>query len=98
MIPLLSAILTGYCSPEISSIMGYFKGDNLRREVTAVIGQGYNPYMPMVLFVGRRQIVQTQTRLTRVFTVCLQIVISRFEYKRKKNHPTSLKTEMDWPN
>ena len=38
---LLSAILDKCCSPEVSCIIGYFKGDNLRREVTTVIGQGY---------------------------------------------------------
>ena len=62
-----------------------------------------NPYKPSVLFMGRRQTVQTLIRrhvlrrLIRVSTVCLQNVQLKFEYKWKKYHPTILNIEMNWP-
>ena len=59
---------------------------------------GINPYKPNLLFVGHRQIVQTQIRrrstrhLIRVSGVYLQNVILRFKQKHKY-HPTPLKLE-----
>ena len=63
----------------------------------------FNPYMPSVLFVGHRQIVQTQIRchrmwrLIRVSTVFLHKFLLKLN-KNEKYHLTSLKTEMDCSN
>ena len=41
-----------------------------------------NPFKPSVLFVGQKQTVKTQMRRQiRFSTVCLQNVLSKFEYK-----------------
>ena len=50
-----------------------------------------NPYKPSVLFEGQGQTVQTQTRrrLVRVFTVCLQNILFKIEYKLKDTANTT---------
>ena len=53
----------------------------------------FNPYKPSVFFVGHRQTMQTQIRhrmmrcLIRIFTVCLQNNLSKFEKKKRKIQP-----------
>ena len=55
-----------------------------------------------ILFVGQRQMVETQIRrcktqsMIRVSTICLQNILLKFESKSKPF--ISLKTEMNWSN
>ena len=61
-----------------------------------------NPYKPTFFFVGHRQTVETQTRrhitrrLIRTSTVCLQNVLSKFEYMNKIKTTTQQRLKGKW--
>ena len=65
------------------SLQAYAK--KIKAQISFLASHVFNPYKPIVIFVGQMQTVQTQTRrrrprrLIRVSTVCLLNVLLKFE-------------------